>query len=113
MVDEHQTEEPSAVVGFDYTDLTCGACLHYREPAQGASTGSCWLEPPVPVSIPVQQPPPGIAVPKNAATPQGQGIMTFPTRPPVNHDTGACGQFEPGALPILHRTLAPDTPLDA
>lgn len=98
---------------IDYTDLTCGTCLHYRNPADGSSSGSCWLEPPVPVSIPMAQPPPGIAVPKNTAAAQGStGIMTFPTRPPVNQDTGACGQWEPANLPELE-SRQPDTPLDA
>ena len=78
----------------DLDHLTCGNCMHYREPVPQASAGSCWRNPPIPFSVPVQQPAAaGLAVPKNAMG-QAAGVMTFPTRPPVNADTGACGEWE-------------------
>ncbi len=75
-------------------NLTCASCFHFREPAAGAQTGTCWRYPPIPVAIPVAA---GqgtkIALPGGADSPIA-GVMTVPVRPPVSGQTGACGEHE-------------------
>lgn len=83
----------------DFFDETCGTCVHFHPPAEGAPNGSCWRYPPHPLGVPVQAPEPAVALPKGrhqgAQGAAGMGIMTFPVRPPVTGDTLACGEWEP------------------
>lgn len=97
----------------DLKALRCGGCMHFEEPGKEASSGSCWLNPPIPFSVPVQNPPAGIAVPRNTAGAQ-TGIVTFPTRPPVTAETRACGQWESEDAPIFEQGPrdAPDVDID-
>ena len=79
---------------MDLSTDTCGRCIFFGH-AEGQKQGSCWRYPPT--VFPMLTQGPGQVLTPTQGSQAPTGVSVAPIRPPVAHDTPACGEFDDGS----------------